>query len=412
MISCGSSIGCITESGHCFVWGNNPKLSLELQSWYKSTYEPFAIVDIPNETIKTIKCGSIDCMFFLTYSGKIYQLKNGSCKLLDCKEFIVNFTVGSDPQIIFTNNKNQFYEFACDYARLDHTPREIISTQYINITKLYSYIIYETGSHEFHIAGDNYYGQLTRGYKSSYSTIPMCINTPQRFIFITAGSFHLFGLTKEGKCYGWGYNLFGQLGLGNFVDQTTPTLLRSFEDENETIKTISCGYWHSVFLTESQKLYVCGRIDAIELGNYRAISQNDSYPTLLKLPSFERSALIVCGNHNTIVIDVELNVWICGDNQFNQLNQQTDTQNNGWNLVPLHLPANEMVKTSHITWTIRNHKYASTNTKSIILLLLWITQRTPDGIRKHKDVLISLLNRDIIICICEYLPLYSRKKSP
>lgn len=44
---------------------------------------------------------------------------------------------------------------------------------------------------------------------------------------ICCGSEHTFAITNTGEVYGWGLNLKGQLGLGNFESRPTPTLVMS-----------------------------------------------------------------------------------------------------------------------------------------------------------------------------------------
>ena len=50
----------------------------------------------------------------------------------------------------------------------------------------------------------------------------------------------------DGTAYVWGYNEFGQLGLGDHVSRTTPHVLTSPNSEN--ITAIAFGYYHCAFI--------------------------------------------------------------------------------------------------------------------------------------------------------------------
>src|SRR5690349_12456275 len=54
-------------------------------------------------------------------------------------------------------------------------------------------------------------------------------------------------VTGEGECYVWGWNQFGQLGLGDTRNRFIPTKLCL--PGNEKISVVACGYGHSVCLT-------------------------------------------------------------------------------------------------------------------------------------------------------------------
>jgi alpha-tubulin suppressor-like RCC1 family protein len=51
----------------------------------------------------------------------------------------------------------------------------------------------------------------------------------------------------ENGVYSFGWNKFGQLGLGNTTDQTTPQLISTLR--NEKIINAMCGGTHSIVIT-------------------------------------------------------------------------------------------------------------------------------------------------------------------
>uniref|UniRef100_J3LFX8 FYVE-type domain-containing protein n=1 Tax=Oryza brachyantha TaxID=4533 RepID=J3LFX8_ORYBR len=56
---------------------------------------------------------------------------------------------------------------------------------------------------------------------------------------ISAGSSHVAVLTMNGKVFTWGKGTEGQLGLGDYVDRSSPTLVEALEDKQ--VHSIACG---------------------------------------------------------------------------------------------------------------------------------------------------------------------------
>ncbi|XP_022842704.1 ultraviolet-B receptor UVR8-like isoform X1 [Olea europaea var. sylvestris] len=52
----------------------------------------------------------------------------------------------------------------------------------------------------------------------------------------------------EGKIYSWGWNKYGQLGLGDTVDRNIPSQVPV---DNYVPKNIGCGWWHTLSLCET-----------------------------------------------------------------------------------------------------------------------------------------------------------------
>ena len=55
-------------------------------------------------------------------------------------------------------------------------------------------------------------------------------------------------ISESGKAYTWGWNEYGQLGLGDTRTRDEPTAVQYFEDEGIILKDIFCGAWNTVFM--------------------------------------------------------------------------------------------------------------------------------------------------------------------
>ena len=78
----------------------------------------------------------------------------------------------------------------------------------------------------------------------------------ERIYFITCGFNHSICLTENNLCYVWGNNNCGQLGLGDRSHHLTPTLFSL--PNNEKISFITCGYNFTRCLTENNLCYIWG----------------------------------------------------------------------------------------------------------------------------------------------------------
>ncbi|CAN0858248.1 Ultraviolet-B receptor UVR8 [Linum grandiflorum] len=115
----------------------------------------------------------------------------------------------------------------------------------------------------------------------------------------------------------WGNGDYGRLGFGNLDSQSTPKPLFSSSFRNQTLKSISCGGAHTLFLTESGQVFATGLNDFGQLG----ISDNPSYVTEPVAVSVldKEIVQISAGYHHSgaVTVDGELYVW--GRNSNGQL---------------------------------------------------------------------------------------------
>ena len=72
---------------------------------------------------------------------------------------------------------------------------------------------------------------------------------------VAAGSFHSLGLKADGSLWAWGYNLFGQLGLGPVYSQF-PSPTQVGNDYNWV--AVAAGSSHSLGLKADGSLWAWG----------------------------------------------------------------------------------------------------------------------------------------------------------
>jgi len=107
--------------------------------------------------------------------------------------------------------------------------------------------------------GYGYFGQLGHGDKESTS-IPRVISELVEIVKVACGDTHSFAISKNGVCFSWGGNKYGQLGLGDTRDRLKPAQLDSLK--GTFIREVSCGSHHTVLL--SKKLYIVLDVELLE----------------------------------------------------------------------------------------------------------------------------------------------------
>ena len=75
---------------------------------------------------------------------------------------------------------------------------------------------------------------------------------------VTGGWRHTAAVTSDGRLFSWGWNRFGQLGLGHLVDMHKPTLVSPTLVPG-AVAMVACGWRHTVAATESGAVYAWGR---------------------------------------------------------------------------------------------------------------------------------------------------------
>ena len=140
------------------------------------------------------------------------------------------------------------------------------------------------------------------------------------------GDFSLF-LTEDNKAYATGHNNYGQLGIGNTNDKHKPTEINTSNISNKKIIQISAGKDFALFLTEDKKLYATGHNNYGQLG----IGNTDDKTTPVEVDisnlNSDIDKIVATGEH-FIVLTKNGNVYTTGRNDKWQLgigNNKTQT---------------------------------------------------------------------------------------
>ncbi|KAJ8747149.1 hypothetical protein K2173_001706 [Erythroxylum novogranatense] len=100
--------------------------------------------------------------------------------------------------------------------------------------------------------GGNQFGQLGTGSDQA-ETRPKLLDSPslesKRVKAVSCGARHSFILTENGEVFSWGWNKYGQLGLGDTMDRNMPSQVGLLEGCQP--KNVACGWWHTLLLSET-----------------------------------------------------------------------------------------------------------------------------------------------------------------
>ncbi|GAM24762.1 hypothetical protein SAMD00019534_079370 [Acytostelium subglobosum LB1] len=182
----------------------------------------------------------------------------------------------------------ELYTFGCGtYGRLGHgnelpafSPKPVgslVGKHIVNMAAglMHSAAIDNRG--QLYTWGWNRYGQLGIGSVKKH-TLPVKNKELERvpLVKVVCGKNHTLVLTTEGSMYSFGFNICGQLGLNTFSDSIQP---KKIEMPGEIVD-IASGYYHSMCLTRRGAVYTWGFVSDGALG-LGAVVGHQSKPTLI-----------------------------------------------------------------------------------------------------------------------------------
>ncbi|XP_047321647.1 ultraviolet-B receptor UVR8 isoform X2 [Impatiens glandulifera] len=96
--------------------------------------------------------------------------------------------------------------------------------------------------------GGNQFGQLGTGSDQA-ETLPRVLEAPSlsdtNAIIVSCGARHSSVVTDDGKVFCWGWNKYGQLGLGDVMDRNIPCQVPI---DGCIARNVACGWWHTLLM--------------------------------------------------------------------------------------------------------------------------------------------------------------------
>ena len=173
--------------------------------------------------------------------------------------------------------------------------------------------------------GQNYYGQLGTGMRSSQQSASNPI--PERIMegvtAVSAGQYHSLALKSDGSLWAWGKNHFGEIGDGTYTGVQPGTTTYANNDKLTPVKImdnvtfISAGDDHSMAIKKDGSLWAWGKNTDGQLGDGTIVNRT----TPVKI--MDGAASVSAGSNHTMAVKTDSSLWVWGSNLRGQLGDGT-----------------------------------------------------------------------------------------
>ena len=135
------------------------------------------------------------------------------------------------------------------------------SLQILKVSCGESHIAFLTDCGHLYTMGSNEKGKLGLGdLELSQTTVPSLVESLGEFeiVQVSCGRHHTAWVTKNGKIFIWGENKFGALGKDYSKNIPLPQPVAYFLNYKIKIEKVSCGWYHTCFLSKSGDVFIAG----------------------------------------------------------------------------------------------------------------------------------------------------------
>jgi len=292
---------------------------------------PRKLAEFDIDKIKTIRTPIVAggrCSWFYDRNGNVYMLGfahgNVEAQEVSNQGRIDEISVGEEHSLFLYKNGKVYGAGSNERGQLGlgdnieySSLEEIEGTgKIVAISAGDEHSLFLDADGKVYATGNNEYGQLGLGdnvERSSPEEIE--IEGAGKIVAISGGKFHSLFLDEDGKVYSTGNNEYGQLGLGDNVERSSP---EEIEIEGAgKIVAISVGKFHSLFLDEDGKVYSTGNNGSGRLGLGDWVAR--SSPEEIEIEGAGKIVAISAGCEHSLFLDEDGKVYATGSNSYLQL---------------------------------------------------------------------------------------------
>ena len=238
------------------------------------------------------------------------------------------FTVALlDDGALYTWGYNEHGQLGHGHTGIRSTPNRVTTfapadTSVIGIAAGGRHVVALLSDGTIYTWGDGGNGQLGHDSKAVELSPRRVSDFPsqgRRIVAIAAGGAHSVALLDDGALYTWGRNAGGQLGLGDFEERLTPTLVPSSPFGGAPLTSIAAGANHTAALLSDGDLYTWGLNDRGQLGH--AVPSNRHTPTRVESIPLEGTSVeaITLGGEHSLALVSTPSLYSWGYNFYGEL---------------------------------------------------------------------------------------------
>jgi alpha-tubulin suppressor-like RCC1 family protein len=170
--------------------------------------------------------------------------------------------------------------------------------------------------------GNNNSGELGNGTGNGLSLVPVQVNNLINVIAISSGYSHNLALKSDGTVWAWGYNGYGQIGIGSLTPLfvTAPVQVSNFTD----VIAIAGGYNHSLALKSDGTVLAWGNNSSGQIG----IGSNTPSTVIspMQVSNLTNVIAIAGADGHSLALKNDGTVWAWGFNSQGQLGNGNNTE--------------------------------------------------------------------------------------
>lgn len=272
----------------------------------------------------------------VTDKGDLYIWGDGESRPIKVMENIKSVSLGNDFVMVLTNNGEVFAWGKNDKGQIGsgdtesqlfyEEPVKIMeNVKQIDAGASHALAISETG--DLYVWGDNILGEVGNGLaqmgkgtiSANKETVPVKIMEDVKQA--SAGLHVTLAVTENGDLFAWGWNDYGTIGNGEFLEEQGQDIIVVLEPLNimSNVKSVEIEFLTAAAVTEDNELYIWGDNRHIKI-NTKQDSNNDSEALDGILPSpikiMDEVEQFSFGGINFAYIDVDANLFVFKENVY------------------------------------------------------------------------------------------------